>query len=105
MVLLAKGLTKSGVVLRVLKATLPTTFNILGIQLSVVLTGTMVSETIFDLPGMGSLLFESIQGRDYPVVQGVVIYSMIVYLLVTLVIDQLNQYLDPRMDGVTHEEI
>jgi peptide/nickel transport system permease protein len=69
----------------------------MGIQLSVVLAGTMITETIFDIPGMGTLLFESIQNRDYPVVQGVIIYSTIVYMTIYFLVDLINERIDPRI--------
>lgn len=100
MVLKAKGLGKIQIVLRHLKVSLPTILNIIGIQLSVVLAGTMVTETIFDIPGMGSLLFEGIQNRDYPVVQGVIIYSTAVYMLVYFLVDLVNSKIDPRIEGL-----
>lgn len=98
-VLHAKGMASHNVVLRVVKVTLPTILNVVAIQLSVVLAGTMITETIFDIPGMGLLLFEAISNRDYPIVQGVIIYSTIVYMIVFYAIDYLNRFIDPRMAG------
>ena len=93
----AKGMEDRGINLRILKVCMPTILNILGIQLSVVLAGTMITETIFDIPGMGLLLFESIQNRDYPVIQGIIVYSTIIYMLVYFLVDFLNEKIDPRM--------
>jgi peptide/nickel transport system permease protein len=56
----------------------------------------MITETIFDIPGMGSLLFEGIQNRDYPIVQGVIIYSTITYMLIYFIVDYINEWIDPR---------
>ncbi|EQC46300.1 ABC transporter, permease protein [Bacteriovorax sp. BSW11_IV] len=98
-VLHAKGMANRDVVIRIIKVTLPTILNIVAIQLSVVLAGTMVTETIYDIPGMGLLLFEAISNRDYPVVQGVIIYSTIVYMSVFYFIDYLNKFIDPRLSG------
>lgn len=98
-VLKAKGLGQIQIILRHLKVSLPTILNIVGIQLSVVLAGTMVTETIYDIPGMGSLLFEGIQNRDYPVVQGVIIYSTAVYMFVYFLVDLANSKIDPRIEG------
>lgn len=96
-VLESKGLSPMQILLRVTKVCLPTILNVVAIQLSVVLAGTMITETIFDIPGMGMLLFEGIQNRDYPVVQGVIIYSTIVYMVVYFVVDFLNEKIDPRI--------
>ena len=95
----AKGMDETGINLRVLKICMPTILNIVGIQLSVVLAGTMITETIFDIPGMGMLLFESIQNRDYPVVQGIIVYSTIIYMAIYFTVDFLNEKIDPRIGG------
>ena len=95
----AKGMDEKGINLRVLKICLPTILNIVGIQLSVVLAGTMITETIFDIPGMGMLLFEAIQNRDYPVVQGIIVYSTIIYMAIYFTVDFLNEKIDPRIGG------
>ena len=63
MVTRAKGLSDNAILLRILKVCLPTILNVVSIQLSVVIAGTMITETIFDIPGMGSLLFDGIQNR------------------------------------------
>ena len=97
-VLEAKGLNKLQVILRITKICLPTILNIVAIQLSVVLAGAMVTETIFDIPGMGTLLFESIQNRDYPIVQGIIIYTTFIYMLVYFIIDYINSIIDPRIE-------
>lgn len=92
----SKGLGEMAILLRILKVCLPTILNVVAIQLSVVIAGTMITETIFDIPGMGSLLFDGIQNRDYPIVQGVIIYSTITYMLIYFLIDYINEKIDPR---------
>lgn len=99
MVVRAKGLSEVAILLRILKVCLPTILNIVSIQLSVVIAGTMITETIFDIPGMGSLLFDGIQNRDYPIVQGVIIYSTVTYMLIYFIIDYVNEWIDPRTQG------
>lgn len=98
-VLKSKGLSDLQVLKRLTKVCLPTILNVVAIQLSVVLAGTMITETIFDIPGMGMLLFEGIQNRDYPVVQGVIIYSTIIYMSVYFVVDFCNSKIDPRIQA------
>ena len=100
MVSRSKGLDEVAIVTRILKVCLPTILNVVSIQLSVVIAGTMISETIFDIPGMGSLLFEGIQNRDYPIVQGVIVYSTVMYMLIYFLIDAVNEKLDPRTTQV-----
>lgn len=96
MVTRSKGLSDIAILLRVLKVCLPTILNVVSIQLSVVIAGTMITETIFDIPGMGSLLFDGIQNRDYPIVQGVIVYSTVSYMVIYFLIDYINEKLDPR---------
>ena len=95
-VLRGKGLSEISILLRTLKVCLPTILNIVSIQLSAVIAGTMITETIFDIPGMGSLLFDGIQNRDYPIVQGEIIYSTVTYMLIYFIIDYVNEWIDPR---------
>lgn len=92
----AKGLSETAILFRILKICLPTILNVVAIQLSVVIAGTMITETIFDIPGMGSLLFDGIQNRDYPIVQGVIIYSTVTYMLIYFALDYINEKIDPR---------
>ncbi len=96
MVTRSKGLDEVAILLRILKVCLPTILNIVAIQLSVVIAGTMITETIFDIPGMGSLLFDGIQNRDYPIVQGVIVYSTVTYMVIYFLIDFINERIDPR---------
>ena len=95
-VLRAKGLGETAILLRILKVCLPTILNIVSIQLSAVIAGTMITETIYDIPGMGSLLFDGIQNRDYPIVQGVIMYSTVTYMLIYFIVDYVNEWIDPR---------
>ncbi|MCY4524940.1 MAG: ABC transporter permease [Halobacteriovoraceae bacterium] len=97
LVLRSKGMAEKKIRLHILKVCLPTILNVVAIQLAVVLAGTMITESIFDIPGVGLLLFESIQNRDYPVVQGVVVYSTIIYMVVYFLVDFINEQIDPRI--------
>ncbi len=96
-VLHAKGLSNIQIIFRQVLVCLPTILTVVSIQFSVVLSGAMVTETIFDIPGMGGLLFDAIQNRDYPVVQGVITYSTCIYMLVYFLTDALNTAIDPRI--------
>ncbi len=98
-VLTAKGLGHFQIVQRILKVSLPTILTVISIQLSVVIAGTMITETIYDIPGMGTLLFDAISGRDYPVVSAVILYSTISYMTIYFLIDFLNEYIDPRINN------
>jgi len=94
----AKGLTSWQVWVRhgLRNAWLPV-LTVLGIQLGALLGGAVITETVFNWPGIGSLLVESIQRRDYPVVQGCVLLISLCYVLVNLVTDLLYARIDPRI--------
>lgn len=68
-----------------------------GIIASSILTGQVVVETVFAWPGTGLLAIEAIQGRDYPVVQAVVLLFAAIFIIANLVVDVLYAYLDPRI--------
>lgn len=76
--------------------------TILGLQFGVLLTGAVVTETIFDWPGLGSLILEALNQRDYPLVQGCVLVFSMTYLFVNLVTDLLYALTDPRIKLESH---
>jgi peptide/nickel transport system permease protein len=94
----AKGLGERSVVVRhgMRNALLPVV-TIIGLSLGAFLSGAILTETIFNLTGMGKTLFEAISGRDYIVIQGVTIVVAIAYLVVNLVVDVSYAVLDPRI--------
>ena len=71
--------------------------TVLGLQLGSVLTGAVITETIFAWPGVGRLLVQAIAARDYPTVQGCILFIAVTYVAVNLVIDLLYGVLDPRI--------
>jgi peptide/nickel transport system permease protein len=71
--------------------------TVLGLQLGGVLTGAVITETIFAWPGVGRLLIQSIGFRDYPMVQGCILLIAITYVSMTLVTDLIYGLLDPRI--------
>ena len=71
--------------------------TIIGLILGALLTGTVIIETIFDWPGIGTLIFDSIQQRDYPVVQGCVLVISLVYVLVNLITDLSYKFFNPKV--------
>jgi ABC-type dipeptide/oligopeptide/nickel transport system permease component len=94
----AKGLTETGVVLRhALKNALIPTVTLLGLQLGALLGGAVVTETIFSRPGIGRLAVEAIGNRDFPLIQGTVLFAAVAYVLVNLAVDVLYAVLDPRI--------
>ena len=94
----AKGLRESAVIGRhALKNALIPVVTLIGIQVGAIIEGAVITETIFFWPGIGKLLVDSIAGRDYPVVQAVVLVSALSFMLSTLLVDLLYAWLDPRI--------
>lgn len=71
--------------------------TIIGVGIGIVLTGVVVTETIFNLPGIGRLTIEAVLARDYPVVQCVIILFSFTYVLINLAVDIIYSLLDPRI--------
>ena len=94
----AKGLPEARVLLRhVLPNAFGPTLTVIGLILGHLLSGAAVIETVFTLPGIGRLLVESIYARDYPVVQGCLLFIALLYVFVNLAIDLLYPLFDPRI--------
>jgi peptide/nickel transport system permease protein len=94
----AKGLTRSAVITRhALKNALLPIVTVVGLQLGGLLGGALLTETIFSWPGMGLWTYRAILSRDYPIVQGAVLVSALIYVLVNLLVDISYAYLDPRI--------
>lgn len=94
----AKGLSESTVILRhALKASLLPVISYLGPAAAAVITGSVVIESIFDVPGIGRYFITGALNRDYPVVMGVVIFYGILIIFLNLVVDILYGLLDPKV--------
>ncbi|AUS81125.1 ABC transporter permease [Actinoalloteichus sp. AHMU CJ021] len=93
----AKGMTPRRVVAHALRNSLITVLTILGLQLGALISGTVVTEQIFVLPGFGRLMVESVFTRDFPVIQATVMVTAVGYILVNLVVDLLYSVVDPRI--------
>ncbi|TMF79845.1 MAG: ABC transporter permease [Chloroflexi bacterium] len=94
----AKGLGERAVVLRhAMKNSLIPVVTIFGLQIGALLDGAIITETIYFWPGVGRLAVDSIGGRDYPVVQAIVLMSALAFMVSTLAVDILYVWLDPRI--------
>jgi len=94
----AKGLKESKVLFKhALRNGFLPVLTILGQGLGALITGAVVTETIFTVPGLGTLVVDSVMHRDFPVVQGVVLFTTVVFVLVNLIVDILYGVLDPRI--------
>jgi peptide/nickel transport system permease protein len=94
----AKGVPEATVLRRhALPNAFAPTWTLIGLVLGNLLGGIAVIETVFTLPGLGRLLVDSIYARDYPVVQGCLLFTATIYVTVNLVVDLLYPYFDPRV--------
>jgi peptide/nickel transport system permease protein len=94
----AKGLREGIVVVKhSLKNAIIPVVTVMGIQIAQILGGTVIFEQIFGLPGMGRFLFDAINQRDYPVIQGVNLIIVSVVVLMNLLVDAMYAILDPRI--------
>lgn len=94
----AKGLAESRVVVgHVLRSALIPIITVIGIETGRLLGGAVLTETIFALPGMGRLAVDAILSRDFPTMQGAVLFMAFAVLLANLIVDLLYGVLDPRM--------
>jgi peptide/nickel transport system permease protein len=94
----AKGLAGRKVVIRhAMRNAIVPVVTVIGLQIPVLVGGTVILERVFSIPGMGNYLLSSIQSRDYPVVQAVVLLSASVVILSNLLVDLLYSVIDPRI--------
>lgn len=94
----AKGLSNARVYgLHALRNALLPVVTILGLQLGTLLGGAVITEVVFDWPGLGQLLIESIQRRDYPVVQGCILVISFAYISINALTELVYAWLDPRI--------
>src|SRR5579872_2985151 len=94
----AKGVWEPGVVIRhAFRNALLPVVTIVGLQFGLLLSGAVVTETIFSLPGMGRLLVDAILGRDFPIVQGAVLLFAVTFVVTNLVVDMAYSVVDPRI--------
>lgn len=94
----AKGIHPLAILLsHVAPNTLLTTITYIGLQLGVLISGAIIVEVIFSIPGLGRLGMNAVLNRDYPVIQGVVLVAACGYVVVNLVIDMAYAFIDPRV--------
>lgn len=94
----AKGLREQNVILRhALKNAMPPVFTIMGLQFGFLMGGAVVIESIFGLPGLGRLMLDAINQRDYVLIQGAVFVVATSYVIVNIAVDVSYGFLDPRI--------
>ncbi|MCA9977335.1 MAG: ABC transporter permease, partial [Anaerolineales bacterium] len=94
----AKGLSRWNIVMKhAFRNALLPIVTIAGLQLGLVFSGAILTETIFGLSGVGRSLYEAITARDYPIIQGFVVVISVGYVTVNLLVDLSYGFLDPRI--------
>ena len=94
----AKGLPEWKIILKhVFRNALISIVSALGFTFVALVSGTVVTETVFSLPGIGRLVVESILRRDYPVIQGIILVIVLLYMFINLLVDLSYAFLDPRI--------
>jgi dipeptide transport system permease protein len=94
----AKGLSERTVIWRhILRNAMITIVTILGLQLGALLSGSVVTETVFSFPGIGDLLIQSISARDYKLTQVLILMFAVTYFVVNMMVDLLYSLIDPRI--------
>jgi peptide/nickel transport system permease protein len=94
----AKGLSEATVLMRhVFPNAFAPTLTLVGLTLGHLLGGVAVIETVFTLPGLGRLMVDSVLSRDYPVIQGCLLFTAVVYVVVNLLVDLCYPIFDPRV--------
>ncbi len=94
----AKGVVPWRIVFKhALRNAMLPTVTVIGLQVGLLMGGAVVTETIFSWPGVGQIAYDSIYRRDYAMIQGVVLYGALLFVLVNLLVDVLYALLDPRV--------
>ena len=94
----ARGASRSSVLLKhATRNSMVPVFTVMGLQVGSILGGTVILEKIFSIPGMGSMIYEAVQMRDYPVILGSVIVYGAVFVFVNILVDLMYGVIDPRV--------
>jgi peptide/nickel transport system permease protein len=94
----AKGLRRFVVIVRhVLRNAMPPTITVVGLSFAIMLGGSIITETVFNVPGLGRLIISSVLRRDYPVIQGGILFIAVAYLAINLAVDLACGFFDPRI--------
>src|SRR5919107_2285436 len=94
----AKGVVPWQVVFKhALRNAMLPTITVIGLEVGLLMSGAVITETIFSWPGVGQIAYESVNRRDYAMIQGVVLYGAALFVLVNLLVDVFYAVLDPRV--------
>ncbi len=94
----ARGVGKRTILAKhILKNALIPVVTVVGLEFGMILEGAVMTETVFAWPGLGDLMVSAVSNRDYPLIQGVVLFTAGIFVIVSFVVDILSLYLDPRI--------
>jgi peptide/nickel transport system permease protein len=94
----AKGLSQGIVTwVHAFRNALVPVVTVIGITMAILIGGAVVTEIVFNIPGLGRLIISAVLRRDYPVVQGVILVTATAYVLINLAVDVLYVFIDPRI--------
>ena len=95
----SKGLRERDVVgVHVLRNALLPFVTVVGLMMANFIGGTVITEAVFTYPGLGRLLIQAIGTRDYPLIQGCILFILVVFVLINVLVDVLYAYIDPRIE-------
>ena len=95
----AKGVCKFKIIMKhAFKNAFTPLLTVIGMQLFLLLSGVVLTEMIFSWPGMGRLIVDAIEKRDFIVVQGVVLFTAILYVFINLIVDLLYKVVNPKVN-------
>ncbi len=95
----SKGLSESAIVRgHVLRNALLPFVTVVGLMMANFIGGAVVTEAVFTYPGLGRLLIQAIGTRDYPLIQGAILFILVIYVLINLAVDVVYAYIDPRIE-------
>ncbi len=95
---IAKGLRERAILMRhVLKNSMIPIVTLMGLQIGSLLGGAIITETVYAWPGIGSLLIDSIFFRDYTLIQGIILFIVLAFIVINIVVDVIYAFIDPRI--------
>ena len=94
----ARGIS-SGLVLgrHIIKNAMIPVITVVGLEFGMILEGAVITETVFAWPGLGDLMVTAVSNRDYPLIQGMVLFTAVIFVFINFIVDIVYQYLDPRI--------
>jgi peptide/nickel transport system permease protein len=94
----AKGIAERGVVIKhALRNTMIPLVTVIGLTFALLVSGAVVTEQVFNIPGVGRLLIQAVLRRDFPLIQGIVLLIAFLYVIINLIVDIIYVFLDPRI--------